>query len=231
VKQPAQTLLPASGFVTVRSRAPGAALEAMVTLSVSWVAELRVVEFTVIPALENEAVAPSAKPVPDTVSVWLAADCPRLDGVGAATVGPTLTVKQPVQVKACESVFVTVTSRAPGVAPAATDTSTVACVVDTNDVECTVIPPPENENTKPRAKLEPVIVNVCDDAPCPRENGDTDDNTGSLPATWKQPHEPDPPSGFVTTTLQPPGATPSSANRAEIDDDEFTDTFVPTTSA
>src|SRR4051812_18895976 len=53
--------VPVSGFVTVRSRAPVGAFAAIVTLTVSCVALLRVVWFTVMPVPENEAAAPTWK--------------------------------------------------------------------------------------------------------------------------------------------------------------------------
>ena len=55
---------------TVTFRAPVPAFAVMVTLTVSEVAELNVVEFTVIPEPENDTAAPDKKFVPVIVKFW-----------------------------------------------------------------------------------------------------------------------------------------------------------------
>ena len=55
---------------TVTFRAPVVAPAVMVTLAVSEVAELNVVEFTVIPVPENDTAAPDTKFVPVIVKFW-----------------------------------------------------------------------------------------------------------------------------------------------------------------
>ena len=55
---------------TVTSRAPVVAPAVRVTLTVSWVDELNVVELTVIPVPENDTAAPDTNPVPVIVKFW-----------------------------------------------------------------------------------------------------------------------------------------------------------------
>jgi hypothetical protein len=101
--------VPASGLVTVTSRAPATAFAAMVTLAVSDVAVLKVVEFTVIPEPENDTIAPDTNPLPVTVTFWFAAPCGRLFGLSEVTVGPAFTVKEFARVPTPASGLVTVT--------------------------------------------------------------------------------------------------------------------------
>ncbi len=68
VKQPVQTAEPPSVFVTVTFPAPSVAAPEIVTLAVSWVAETKVVEFTVMPLAEKTDDAPVAKSVPVIVT-------------------------------------------------------------------------------------------------------------------------------------------------------------------
>ena len=63
---------PASGFVTITARVPVAAVPSTVTLAVSSVEDLNVVEATVTPA-PNDAVAPLTKFLPLIAIVWLLA--------------------------------------------------------------------------------------------------------------------------------------------------------------
>src|SRR5437764_8659851 len=75
VKIPVPVAEALSGFVTVTLRDPVVAPDAMVMLTVSEVELLKVVELTVIPVPENEAVAPLTKLVPVIVTFWLVAPC------------------------------------------------------------------------------------------------------------------------------------------------------------
>ena len=74
-------------------------------------------------------------------------------------VGPALTVKAPVPVALVVSGFVTVTLRAPVVAPEAIVMFAVTSVALTNVVELTVMPVPENEAASPAplSKFVPLI--------------------------------------------------------------------------
>src|SRR6185295_1706595 len=119
---------PLFGLDTVTFRAPWGADGSTVMLAVTWVASVKVVELTVMPAPENDAwepvvgVPPATKLVPVmTMSVVVALE------VGV-TVGPALTVKHPVQVPAPPSGLVTVTLRAPGAADGSMARLIVTCV-------------------------------------------------------------------------------------------------------
>jgi hypothetical protein len=57
-------MLPASGFVIVRLRAPVVAAPLIVTFAVICVASVNVVEFTVIPVPLKLTAAPLTKPLP-----------------------------------------------------------------------------------------------------------------------------------------------------------------------
>jgi hypothetical protein len=162
VKTLAPVPTPASGFVTVTSRAPVVAFEATVMLAVSEVALTNVVEFTVMPVPENVAAAPETNPVPVIVMFWLAAPWPRELGLVEETVGAALTVNTLVPVAALPSPLVTVTLRAPVVAFDAIVMLALSEVALTNVVELTVIPVPENATASdaPLSKFVPVIVIV-----------------------------------------------------------------------
>ena len=64
VSEHTQFAVPESGFVIVIVRAVAAAVPAIVMLALACVASVTVVELTVIPAPENDAVAPLTKPDP-----------------------------------------------------------------------------------------------------------------------------------------------------------------------
>jgi hypothetical protein len=116
-----------------------------------------VTELTVTPP-ENETVAPLAKLVPFTVTFWVV-PCATDDGLTEVTVGPLFTVKQPEQVAGAEpSLFVTLTLRAPVVAPELMVMLAVRWLEFTKVVEFTVIPVPENDAAAPFTKLVPVTV-------------------------------------------------------------------------
>jgi hypothetical protein len=64
---------PPSGFVTVIVLAPVVAFPAIVTFAVTCALSTKVVELTVTPVPENDAVAPAAKFVPVIVMSWAVA--------------------------------------------------------------------------------------------------------------------------------------------------------------
>ena len=81
-------------FVTVTFRIPVAAVRAIVSRTVSCVALLNVVEFTVTPVPEKVILAPVAKPPPVTIRVC-AVPVRRIDaGLSDVIVGPLATVKR-----------------------------------------------------------------------------------------------------------------------------------------
>jgi hypothetical protein len=92
VKHPVHEPDCVSGFVTVTFREPVVAFEVSVTFAVSEVAETNVVEFTVIPVPEKDAVAPDTKFVPVIVMFWPDALWPRELGLVDETVGAGSTV-------------------------------------------------------------------------------------------------------------------------------------------
>ena len=187
VKQLVQLAEPPSEFVTVTFPAPSVAAPEMVTSAVSWVAETKVVEFTVIPLAEKADDAPLAKPVPVIVTFWLVAPRPRELGLVDVTVGGALTVKHPVQEPLSRSVFVTVMFRVPVVAFAASVMFAVSWVDDTKVVELTVIPVPENDATAPEANPVPVIVTFWFESPCARDEGVADVTVGAGVCTTSTP--------------------------------------------
>jgi hypothetical protein len=71
-----------------------------------------------------------------------------------------LTVKQLAHVALPASGFVTVTLRAPVVAPAATVMFAVTCVAETKVVEFTVMPVPEKVAARPPPLTNPVPFTV-----------------------------------------------------------------------
>jgi hypothetical protein len=206
VKQPEQVAgASPSLFVTVKLLAPVVAFEATVILAVSWVELTKLVELTVMPVPENEAVAPFRKLVPLTATFWLVAPWPRELGLAEVAVGPLFTVKQPEQVAGAEpSLFVTLTLRAPVVAPELIVTFAVSWVELTKLVELTVTPVPEKDAVAPFRKLVPLRATFWLVAPWPSAFGFVEVTVGA-PLTVKQPeHEPTPVSGFVTVTLRAP---------------------------
>ena len=140
------------------------ALDSIVTLAVSSVDDLKVVEFTVTPVPENAACSPAplTKPLPLIAIDWFVAPWPRELGLVEVSVGAALTVKAPVDVAEVVSGLVTVTFREPVAAPAVTEMLAVISVLLTKAVELTVIPVPENEATRPvpLTKFLPLIVIV-----------------------------------------------------------------------
>jgi hypothetical protein len=82
-------------------------------------------------------------------------------------------VRQPEQIPACASVFVTVTSRSGGLRAAEpeTDKSTWRLVGELTVTVPTVTPRPETVTVAPFAKCVPVIVTSTAEAPRPRAFG------------------------------------------------------------
>ena len=150
---------------TVTGRVPTVALVSMEMLAVIVVALTNADELTVIPGPNEVTVAVFRKPVPVKVIVWLAAPCPRDEGLVLVTVGVAATVKHAVHEPDWVSVFATVMFRAPGVAFVAMSMFTVSCVEESRVVEFTVIPVPENEAVAPAAKLVPVTTMSSSAAP------------------------------------------------------------------
>src|SRR6266542_1706936 len=130
----------------------------MIALTVSWVLLLNVVELTVMPVPENDTVAPLTKFAPATVPSPGPAPWEPEDGFIEVVVGPVLTVKHPVHDALPVSVLVTVTSRAPVVAPPAMVMLAVTWVALLKVVELTVMPVPENDAFAPLTKFVPVIT-------------------------------------------------------------------------
>jgi hypothetical protein len=162
LKHPVHEPMPASPFVTVTLRDPVGAFEATLMLAVSWVADTKVVELTVIPAPEKDTTAPLVYPVPVTVMFWFVAPCPRELGLVEVTVGAAFTVKHPLQVATPASPFVMVTSLVAAVALLVIVMLAFTCVADTNVVEFTVMPVPEKaaERAPPLTNPDPVTVMV-----------------------------------------------------------------------
>ena len=157
-----KTLVPVakvpSPLVTATLRTPVVAELEMVMLAVSVVAFTKVVELTVIPVPEKEAMAPLTKFVPKIEMFWLVAPWPRDDGLVEVTVGAALTVKTLVPVPTPASGLVTVTLLAPVVADGETVMLAVSEVALTKAVELTVIPVPEKVATAPVTNPVPLIV-------------------------------------------------------------------------
>lgn len=87
LKQPVQEPERPPGLVTPTSRAPGAAVPAMVTLTVSSVLVTNVVLLRVMPAPEKLTSAPGAKLAPRTVRFRFASPAASASGLTEATPG------------------------------------------------------------------------------------------------------------------------------------------------
>ena len=93
VNTPVPVAVVLSGLVTVTLPAPVFALPLIEMLAVSDVELLKVVELTVIPVAENDAISPLSKLVPVIVMFWFVAPWPRELGFVEVTAGATLTIK------------------------------------------------------------------------------------------------------------------------------------------
>ena len=120
------------------------------------------------------------------------------------TVGPAFTVKHDAHEPLPASGFVTVTFLVPVAAPDEMVTLAVREVAETNVVEFTVIPVPENAAFAPLTKPVPVTVTFWLVAPCPREEGLVDVTVGAMVTVKQFVHEPVWVSGFVTVTFRAP---------------------------
>ncbi len=192
---------PPSALVTVTVRAPVLAPASIVTLAVSSVEDLNVVELTAMPEPKDE-VAPLVKPLPLIATVWATAPWPRELGLVLVTVGAAVIVKalaEPVP----PSALVTETVRAPVLAPASIVMLAVSSVEDLSVVELTVTPAPK-EAVAPLVKPEPLIATVCPTAPWPRELGLVLETVGAAVTEKIAEPVPAPASGFVTVTLREP---------------------------
>src|ERR1700722_4186858 len=139
VRQHEQVSVPPSGMVTATSLAPAAAPVVTETCAVNLLALLRVTELTVMPG-PNVTLLPDAKFEPRTCNKAVPPSA-TADGATDVTVGLALTVKALFLVTTPPSGFVTVTSRAPVGAPAATDTFMLS-VVPLPVTELTTTPVP-----------------------------------------------------------------------------------------
>src|SRR5438105_6782703 len=88
-------------------------------------------------------------------------------------------VRQPVHVPARGPGFVTVTLRAPIVAPLATAILTLSWVELTKLTDFTFTPVPETDTVAPAAKFEPLILTVAFAAPWPSAEGFADVTVGA----------------------------------------------------
>lgn len=245
VKHPLHVPVAPLGLVTLTSRAPGSAPVAMVTLATTVFGLWKVVEFTVIPPPEKEAVAPATKLVPVIVTSWRTEPRGRELGFVEATVGvwAVATLKQPAHDPVAPPGLVTVTSRVPAAAPGVTVTLTVKTLLLWKVVELTVIPPPEKAAVAPGRKLAPEMVTSRLVEPWGSELGLVDVTVGgwavdAAGVTVKHPvHDPAGPPGFVTVTVRGPSwaslATVTLASSVVLDWNavEFTVTPPPVNEA
>lgn len=118
------------------------------------------VTVAVTPVPENVTVAPLENPVPAIKMFVVVLLFGSEFGVIEVTVGPVLTVKTPVPVAVPPSPFVTVTLRAPVVAPLVIEMFTLRCVESVKVVEVTVMPVPENELARLPPLMKPVPMTV-----------------------------------------------------------------------
>ena len=149
---------PASGLVTITVRAPVLADASTEIVAFSSVELVKLVDSTVTPD-PKDAVAPLTKLVPLIAMTCLAAPWPRELGFVEVTVGAPLTVKAFSFEPTPSSGLVTVTLRAPVVAPDSIVIFAVSSVALTNVVELTVTPVPKDA-LAPVMKLSPLIATV-----------------------------------------------------------------------
>ena len=210
VNPPASNPDPPTGgpFVTVTSRPPAAAVDAIDMLAVICVRLVTVKEFTVTSEPSVNALVPEMNPVPVTSTSRV---CPRIPLAGAIVVivgvgFPTLNTLTRVAVPPPGGAFVTLTLRVPVLALTATVMFAIALVEDKTISEFTVMPVPKEAVVTPVAKLAPVIVtfNVC---PRPAAKVLRDVKIGARFATAKafaSVDDPPPGSLFVTVTFLAP---------------------------
>ena len=146
-----------SAFRTVKLRGP---VTAAVLLRVAVICvELTTTTFETVMSLLKLTVGPERNPVPEIVTLRPDAPWPMVFGSTPLTVGNGFTVKQPTHEDEPPSLeLVTMTLRAPAVAPEDTLIDKVICVALSTVVVLTVIPVPENVTDVPLGKLKPVPV-------------------------------------------------------------------------
>ncbi len=150
--------VPPSGLVTVTVRLPVLAKDSIETFAFSSVELTKVVDSTITPE-PNEELAPPAKPLPLMTTVSVPFLLPEF-GLADSTFGSALTVNPPASVSTPPSGLVTVTVRAPVLAPASTETFADSSVELTKVVDSTVMPEP-NDDVAPLTKPLPLIDTVC----------------------------------------------------------------------
>jgi hypothetical protein len=164
----------ASGFVTVIERTPVNAVEATVTLARTRVESTNEVTALVMPVPNTATFAPSAKFAPVT-SIVVVRPLMMDEGVTASINGAGVTVKPLTMAAVPPSGLMTVTSRSPGAAVAATDNINVSSVGLTYVRDWTVIPVPEKPMIDPLTNPLPITLMVRQRAPWPSRRGDNDD--------------------------------------------------------
>jgi hypothetical protein len=169
------------------SRAVVAALGEIVIVVEIWFGVSTETAPALIPVPENETVAPVTKPVPVIANASFVAPCPIEIGSTEMAVVPASMVRHAEQVPACESVFVTVTSRSVRAAPPDTERGTMRLVGELTVTVPAVTPVPETVTTAPFAKWVPVRVTSTAEAPRPRALGFALVTVGGEPPTEKQP--------------------------------------------
>jgi len=201
--EPLVTTLP-SPLVTVMVRVPTVAPLEMEMLTLSDVALLNVVEFTVMPLVEKATVAPVMKLVPVMVKFWFTAPASLDVGETAVTVGAALTVKIEPLVPLPASGLVTVIARVPTRAPLEIEMLTVSVVALTKVVELTVMLDPEKEVVAPLTNPVPVTVKLWLTAPASLDVGETAVTVGAALTVKIEPLVALPASGFVTVMVLVP---------------------------
>ena len=137
-------------------------------------------------------------------------------GVIEPIVGPVATVNVGGPVTVPPSGFVTVTVRAPGVAPDAIEITTVTCVGESRWTEPTVMPAPPNTTAGVGAKFVPVMINESPDAPWPPDEGETFETVGETLTVkhWAQVDLPW--SGLVTVTSRAEAVAPDAIETSTV---------------
>src|SRR5881628_1562623 len=226
VKPPASTTVCPSGFVTVTSRAPIAAVAPITRATESWVDETTVVELTVMPA-PNAALAPAWKFVPVTVTVRFAPWTPVLgdtleivgmNGTLALALAEAPSAKLAVSVKLAPLVNTELGSAAntKNVPPSVTPTPPPPARLSSSRVTVRA-PLPAWRVTRKLPSNAPSTLKAV--LPCPTLSRSLPRNArpsvGGGGVTAKPPvRTTDCPSGFVTVTSRTPIAAAAPITRA-----------------
>jgi hypothetical protein len=211
---------PGLEFVTVTVREPAAAIDDNVILAriSDELFTTRLLTTISVPKSSDVTLEINCAPVTVTVTMLprfaLAGEMLEIVGSGL----PTLKAPASVAVPPPGGAFVTLTSRAPIDAPAATEMFAVALVEEETVSVFTVTPDPNEAVVTPAVKFVPVIVtfNV---KPRPPVVGLTEVKVGARFATVKALVKVDvPPPGapFVTVTLRTPAIAPGVIVRAAV---------------